>query len=121
MKQQDLIDTFFSGGQHGTASNMAIATVHSGDRALVGYCHAVYAFYPHDGRFEPVIFTGWKGASKSTTQHMGMMPTDDYECLGGRPGLGDIVGEPTLKRLRAIEGDDKDYGGFHQRQEEGYV
>lgn len=114
--QKELVDRFYDGHEHGVASNMEMATTTGGGVAVVGYRHAVYAYRPPDDRFGPVVFVGWKGASSSTNQHIELLRNDDVVELDGRPNKGDIVGDPDLRELSAIESNDKDYGGVHSRR-----
>lgn len=109
MNQQDLVDAFFNGAESGTASNMSIGTTYAGGVYILGYGHAVYAYRPPDGRFDPVVFTGWKGASHSTDQHIGLMDDKAGMNLDGRPGVSDVEHDPDIEVLASISGNDKDY------------
>jgi hypothetical protein len=118
ISQSELADRFYDNCESGVASNMEIATFSGGGVAVVGYAHAVYAYRPPDDRFDPVVFVGWLGASKSTNQHIHLLKRDEAIEIDGRPNKGDIVGDPDLKELSAIDSNDRDYGGVHSRRDD---
>ena len=109
VSNSQLVNRFFGGVESGTASNMEIATLESGATALVGYGHAVYAYRPPEDRFKPVVFVGWKGASKSTNQHIELCLGGNVVEVDGRPGMTDVAGDPDLDVLKGISSNDRDY------------
>lgn len=109
MTNEEIVSAFFSGADSGVAANMSIGTTADGGTFLMAYGHAVYAYRPPDGRFSPVLFTGWKGASHSTNQHLSLMVDKTKEHAPGRPGTSDVAGDPDKNVLYGISGDDKDY------------
>lgn len=118
ISQEELVDRFYDGKFYGVASNMEISRPTGGGVCVVGYRHAVYAYRPPDDRFKPVVFIGWKGASKSTDLHIELLRKGDRIELDGRPNKGDIIGDPDLKELSTISSDDKDYSKPHRRRDE---
>ena len=104
-----LVNRFFDGEYSGTASNMSIGETAAGGHFIMGYGHAIYAYSPPDERFDPVVFTGWKGASHSTNQHISLMSDKTGNCFGGRPSVSDVEGDPDIEVLRTISGNDNDY------------
>jgi len=119
MSQSELVDRFFNEGTSGVASNMEIATAVGGGVVLKGYGHAVYAYRPGDMRFKTVCFTGWKGASSSTNQHIALIEPEAEHCFDGRPSMTDVRHDPDLGVLEGISSNDKDYSGYHDRAVEG--
>jgi hypothetical protein len=109
MRNQELVDRFFDGAVSGAASRMSIGTTYDGGVYILGYGHAVYAYRPPDGRFGPVVFDGWKGASKTTTQHISLIERHADHSANGRPGVTDVEQDPDLEVLLSISGDDKNY------------
>lgn len=109
MRNADVVERFFDGRTHGVAANMSIGKTDAGGTFLMGYGHAVYAYRPPDGRFDPVLFTGWRGASASTTQHIALCHDRTDIHIDGRPGTSDVSGDPDLDVLRGISSNDKDY------------
>ena len=115
--QSELVDRWSDGETTGTASNMTIIEEDCGDTVIMGFGHAVYAIRAGDGRFDPVVFTGWKGASKSTDQHIELIrPKAEIE-LSGRPSHTQVMGEKSLEFLANIAGNDKDYSQPHRSQQ----
>jgi len=114
--QKELVRRYFDGAETGVASNMEIAVTVGDGVVIQGYGHAVYAYRPPDGRFGPVCFTGWYGASKSTDQHLGMIEPECEDGLDGRPGMGDVRGDPDFEVLAGISSNDKEYGGYHKKR-----
>jgi len=104
-----LVNRFFDGEYSGTATNMSIGETAAGGHFIMGYGHAIYAYRPPDERFGPVVFTGWKGASHSTNQHIGLMSDKTDNCFGGRPGVSDVEGDPDIEVLSSVAGNDKNY------------
>ena len=117
MRQSELVNRFYNGAESGVASNMEIAQLNSGATVLKGYGHAVYAYRPPEGRFGVVCFAGWKGASDSTTRHIKMIAQEATHMFDGRPSVSDVTRDPELDVLKGISSNDKDYGGFHDRQD----
>lgn len=109
MTNEELVSAFFSGSDSGVASNMSVGTTADGGVFIQGYGHAVYAYRPPDRRFPPVVFTGWKGASHSTNQHISLMVDETDEHAPGRPGTTDVSGDPDKDVLYAISSNDNDY------------
>lgn len=117
MRQKDLVTDYFRGAECGVASNLEIALTGTGARVLKGYGHAVYAYTPADERFGTVCFTGWKGASKSTNNHINMIEDKADVCLDGRPSMSDVSHDPSLAMLSQISSNDKDYSKPHSRSD----
>lgn len=118
VSNQRLVNRFFDGAESGAASRISIGTTYSGGVYILGYGHAVYAYRPPDNRYDPVVFTGWKGASKSTTRHIGMIESVATHTADGRPGVTDVENDPDFEVLFGISGNDKDYSK-NQRSHRG--
>lgn len=119
ISQSELVERFYNGETSGNASNMSIGTTYEDGVFVIGYGHAIYAYRPPDDRFGPVVFTGWKGASKSTNQHISLLEGKAEHTSDGRPGESDVAGDPDLDKLKAISGNDKDYSKPHNQRERG--
>lgn len=119
ISNSELVGRFFRGEYNGIAANMEIATTESDGHIILGYRHAVYAYAPPDGRFDPVVFVGWKGASKSTTRHIRMMESKATYTFDGRARKTDVNDDPDLSYLHQIGSDDKDYSTAHTNVEKG--
>ena len=115
--QSDLVDRFYDGDETGVASNMELATTVGGGTAVIGYGHAVYAYRPPDGEFEPVVFTGWASASKSSNQHIQLLKRDECIEAQGRAKKSDVSGNPDLDYLMALGSSGKDYSTHHSRRD----
>jgi len=113
ISQSELARRFFDGETSGNASNMTIGATYGDGVFVMGYGHAIYAYRPPDDRYEPVVFTGWYGASRSTTQHISLLEDEGGHHIDARPGETDITGDPDLDRLEAIPSNDKDYSKPH--------
>lgn len=117
VSNRELVDRFFDGDSGIKAANMEITEPAGGGTAVVGHCHAVYAYRPPDDRFPPVVFTGWRDASKSTGKHISLLVSDDVVEVKGRAKKHHVRGDPDLEYLSGISDDDTYYGGYHDRQE----
>lgn len=114
ISNQELVSRFFNGEFKGTAANMSIGQTAAGGHFIMGYGHAVYAYRPPDDRFDPVVFTGWKGASSSTNQHISLMADETDLHADGRPGTTDVRGDPDKDLVMGIAGNDNDYSTNHR-------
>jgi len=108
----DLVRRFAEGESTGKASNMEIVETDGGDRAIVGYGHAVYALSAGDDRFDDVVFVGWSGASSSTTQHIAECKRRIDSELDSAPKLKQITDDVTFDYLDSIPANEQDYGGY---------
>jgi len=108
-----LVEAFYHGHSNGLANNMEIAEYPEGATAVIGYCHAVYAYRPPEGEYKPVVFTGWSDASPTTGKHISLLT--NYDCIEapGRAKKTDVYDVPTLEYLMEIKDDDTSYSKPH--------
>jgi hypothetical protein len=116
---QDLVDRFHDGEESGVANNMEIAQMPGGGTAVIGYGHAVYAYRPPDDRFGPLVFTGWRDASKTSREHINMLGSREHIAVSGRAKKTDVYGDPDYEVLKEVKDEDKDYSTAHRRYERG--
>lgn len=117
VSNQELVDRFHNGEESGVAANMEIAQMPGGGVAVIGYGHAVYAYRPPDERFVPVVFTGWRDASKSSRRHVNLLGAQEHLAANGRAKKTDVHGDPDLEYLMQIKDEDKNYSKPHNRYE----
>lgn len=113
VSNSELVDRFFDDDGLAVANNMAICEIEGMGRYIQGYGHAVYAFEPEYMDVGVLAFDGWRTASHSSSQHMGLIRPEADVVLDGRAKEHHIAKERSMDYFEMLTDSGTDYGGFH--------